>query len=176
MIQEKGSPLIINLQILSTLCKLWLNTCWQHLVVVTGRRWHIMAADAVGQGSCDTLCWWAGSCVHVAALMKTSKFMKLVLDSSSTCLSLAKEMWWRTIANIRSKTIHYSIVDKTPAGGVELVHGRLKALFVQRKHAVVLFQSSSCQNLNHSWIALGLALGLKQTKAVHVVEGVWWSN
>lgn len=29
----------------------------------------------------------------VAALMKTGTFMKLVLDSSSSCLSLAKAMW-----------------------------------------------------------------------------------
>lgn len=31
--------------------------------------------------------------MRVAALMPTGKFMKLVLDSSSSCLSLAKEMW-----------------------------------------------------------------------------------
>lgn len=61
-----------------------------------------------------------------------------------------------------------SVVNKIPVGDVELVHGRLKALFVQCKDATVLFHSSNCQNLNHRWIAIGL----KQTKAVHVVEGV----
>lgn len=64
--------------------------------------------------------------------------------------------------------IYNSIVNKIPVGEVELVHGRLKALVVQYKDATVLFQSSNCQNLNCRWIAIGL----KQTKAVHVVEGV----
>lgn len=86
-------------------------------------------------------------------------------------------LWWKNGGDGQPQlsdghAVYDGVVDNIPIHQEELIRSGVKALFVQRKDSVVLFQSSDCQNLDRRWIPIGV----KHTRAVHMIEVVRWSN